>query len=850
MVPLPHTAFSSDSQVAARMRGHDWHTSSLGPPEGWPPSLRTAVDMMLHSSFPMFIAWGPQFAFLFNDAYIPILGERYPCAPGLPFAEVWPEAWPELRPLVERTVAGETVFFEDLELSLLRNGYPERAWFTFSYAPLVDAAGHVGGLLCTCMETTGRVLAERRAAFQLRVSDALGPIEDPGEVIATASALLGVELGAARVLYAEIDPLSGRLEVPRLWSQDGAAPAALRSPLHDFSPAVVDELRSGAVVQIHDAANDPRTQDLRAAWRDERIGALLVVPLVKSGRLIACLGVDAPTPRSWTGHDVQLARDVAERTWAAAETARAQALLREERDRSRDIFDNISEGFALFDRNWIMQRMNAEGLRICAVTREEVIGRNHWEVFTAMADSEAGRMYHRVMDTRRAGAAEQCHVFPDGRRIWTDIRAYPTQDGGIASFFRDITDRKLAEEKLMDADRRKDEFLAMLAHELRNPLAPISSSASLLSMQFSSEPRICQTSSIISRQVKHMSRLIDDLLDVSRVTRGLVKLKLATVDFREVVTGALDQTRPLVLEKAHQVRVELPETPVWVRGDQTRLVQSVANIVNNAAKYTQKGGQLVLALEAVDGRMVLRVRDNGSGMPPDLVPSVFDLFTQGARTLARSQGGLGLGLTLVKRLIDLHEGEVAAHSDGVGLGSTFTLTLPCVTGACDGGDMQPGDPEAARAVLQRKLRVLIVDDNSDAADSLANLLQVQGHATSVEYDAESALRRARAERPDVMLIDIGLPDVDGYQLASALRSLPETAATVPVAVTGYGQAKDRERALQAGFAHHLVKPVDMTALVRILESSAALAAVAEAASTPVTPKPASASESEETMAPA
>ena len=396
----------------------------------------------------------------------------------------------------------------------------------------------------------------------------------------------------------------------------------------------------------------------------------------------------------------------------------------------------------------------------------------------------------------------------------------------------------------------KDEFLAMLAHELRNPLAPISSSASLLSMQFSSEPRICQTSSIISRQVKHMSRLIDDLLDVSRVTRGLVKLKLATVDFREVVTGALDQTRPLVLEKAHQVRVELPETPVWVRGDQTRLVQSVANIVNNAAKYTQKGGQLVLALEAVDGRMVLRVRDNGSGMPPDLVPSVFDLFTQGARTLARSQGGLGLGLTLVKRLIDLHEGEVAAHSDGVGLGSTFTLTLPCVTGACDGGDMQPGDPEAARAVLQRKLRVLIVDDNSDAADSLANLLQVQGHATSVDYDAESALRRARADRPDVMLIDIGLPDVDGYQLASALRSLPETAATVPVAVTGYGQAKDRERALQAGFAHHLVKPVDMTALVRILESSAALAAVAEAASTPVTPKPASASESEETMAPA
>jgi len=458
-------------------------------------------------------------------------------------------------------------------------------------------------------------------------------------------------------------------------------------------------------------------------------------------------------------------------------------------------------------------------------------------------------------------------------RHWTEQETAMAED--VARHTREVVRRSRLEATLRDAaferdallqseraarvqaerlSHAKDEFLAMLAHELRNPLAPISSSASLLSMQFATEPRICQTSSIISRQVKHMSRLIDDLLDVSRVTRGLVKLKLATVDFREVVTGALDQTRPLVLEKSHQVRVELPDAPVWVRGDQTRLVQSVANIVNNAAKYTPKGGQLALALEAVDGRMVLRVRDNGSGMPPDLVPSVFDLFTQGARTLARSQGGLGLGLTLVKRLIDMHEGEVAAHSEGVGFGSTFTLTLPCVAGACGGLDAQPGDPEAARAVLQRKLRVLIVDDNSDAADSLSTLLQVQGHATSVEYDAQSALRRARAERPDVMLIDIGLPDVDGYQLAQELRSLPETAATVPVAVTGYGQAKDRERALQAGFAHHLVKPVDMTALARILESSAALAAVAEAEAqaeaAPATPKPASASESEEAMAPA
>ena len=388
-----------------------------------------------------------------------------------------------------------------------------------------------------------------------------------------------------------------------------------------------------------------------------------------------------------------------------------------------------------------------------------------------------------------------------------------------------LQSERLARVQAERLSHTKDEFLAMLAHELRNPLAPISSSASLLGMQFAGEPRIAQTTTIISRQVKHMSRLIDDLLDVSRVTRGLVKLQLATVDFRDVVSGALDQTRPLVLEKSHHVTVQLPDAPVYVRGDQTRLVQSVANILNNAAKYTQKSGTLALALEQRDGRMSLSVRDNGSGMPPDLVPSVFDLFTQGARTLARSQGGLGLGLTLVKRLVELHEGEVRAHSDGVGFGSTFTVTLPCVAASNGGLEAPPAGIEAKRAVLRRKLRVLIVDDNSDAADSLATLLQVQGNATAVDYDAASALRRARAERPDVMLIDIGLPDVDGYQLAQELRVRPETAHTTLVAVTGYGQARDRERAIESGFAHHLVKPVDMTALVKILESSAAAAAL-------------------------
>ncbi|MGG7606874.1 GAF domain-containing protein [Massilia sp. BKSP1R2A-1] len=417
-----------------------------------------------------------------------------------------------------------------------------------------------------------------------------------------------------------------------------------------------------------------------------------------------------------------------------------------------------------------------------------------------------------------AGVAAQAAIAMDNARLYEVAQKSARERDAL------LQSERAARVQAERLSHTKDEFLAMLAHELRNPLAPISSSASLLSMQFKDEPRIRQTSTIISRQVRHMSRLIDDLLDVSRVTRGLVKLKLGVVDFRDIVSGALDQARPLLQEKEHAVELQLPDSPVHVRGDQTRLVQSVANILNNAAKYTQKAGRITLRLESSDGRMVLTVSDNGSGMPAELVPNVFDLFTQGARTLARSQGGLGLGLTLVKRLVELHQGEVGAASDGVGQGSSFTVTLPCAEAPCDGMPGPAGQVEEDGAVLARPLRLVLVDDNADAADSLSTLLNVQGYHTAVEYDARSGLRRARAERPDAMLVDIGLPDIDGYQLAQQLRAMPETSGTVLVAITGYGQARDRERAIEAGFAHHLVKPVDMTALGRVLDAVAAGAA--------------------------
>ena len=412
-----------------------------------------------------------------------------------------------------------------------------------------------------------------------------------------------------------------------------------------------------------------------------------------------------------------------------------------------------------------------------------------------------------------AGVAAQAAVALDNARLYEAARKAALEREAL------LQSERAARVEAERLSRMKDEFLAMLAHELRNPLAPISSSAALLNIQFRDEPRIRQASAIIGRQVKHMSRLVDDLLDVSRVTRGLVTLQVDEVDLCEVVRSALDQARPLIDEKSHRVELVLPDGPVRVRGDATRLIQVVVNILNNAAKYTPPAGTIRIALTVGTGRACIEVRDNGSGMPADLLPTVFEPFSQGARTLARSQGGLGLGLALVRKLVEMHCGEARAASEGVGLGSVFTIALPCPQ--CEGGPPAAGG--AARppdAAAFRPLRVIVVDDNEDAADSLATLLRVQGHAVTVEYTAKGALARAAHEPPDAMVVDIGLPDMDGYQLGALLRARPGMRDALLIAATGYGGEQDRMRARDAGFAHHLVKPVDMGALVRILQDAA------------------------------
>lgn len=407
-----------------------------------------------------------------------------------------------------------------------------------------------------------------------------------------------------------------------------------------------------------------------------------------------------------------------------------------------------------------------------------------------------------------------------GEYRWTLGRALPILNdaGEIIRWMgtcTDIHDQKLAEELLKEESQRKDEFLAMLAHELRNPLAPISTAAQMLKIIGTDEKRIRQASDVIARQVKHMTNLVDDLLDVSRITRGLVELESENLDLKLILSGAVEQARPLIEARHHVLHIHLSSELVFVMGDKTRLVQVIANLLNNAAKYTSQKGEIELSLAIEDGWACVRVKDNGSGIAPTLLPYVFDLFTQGERTPDRAQGGLGLGLSLVKNITVLHRGRVAAESEGLGKGSTFTIMLPLVAKVTE----QSGSISLANnAVLENgPLHLMIVDDNLDAGQSLAALLEACGHRVTVLEDAGSALMAVVDTPVHAFILDIGLPGMDGYELARRLREDPATADAVIIALTGYGQAHDRVLTKAAGFNHHFVKPIDIEELTKVLE---------------------------------
>jgi signal transduction histidine kinase/ActR/RegA family two-component response regulator len=374
-------------------------------------------------------------------------------------------------------------------------------------------------------------------------------------------------------------------------------------------------------------------------------------------------------------------------------------------------------------------------------------------------------------------------------------------------------DNALLVREIREADRRKNEFLAMLAHELRNPLAPVRTAVKVLETAGIEHPTLGWARGVISRQVEHMVRLVDDLLDVARITRGKIRLRAEHVDAGEVVAAALETARPLCEAHRHEVEAHV-EPGLVIEADSVRLAQVLGNLLNNAAKYTPDGGHISVSAVREGREVVFRVRDTGAGITPEMLPKVFDLFAQGDHSIDRAQGGLGIGLTLVRLLVELQGGRAEAHSEGLGLGSEFTVRMPALAGAAETRPIEDG-PTAEGPPR----RVLVVDDNVDAADSLSLVLQLTGHATRTAHDGPAALELAKAFSPDVVLLDIGLPGLYGYEVARRLRDDPMTAGAMVIAVSGYGLDSDRERSREAGFDHHLTKPVDYEELRGLLAGS-------------------------------
>jgi signal transduction histidine kinase len=367
-------------------------------------------------------------------------------------------------------------------------------------------------------------------------------------------------------------------------------------------------------------------------------------------------------------------------------------------------------------------------------------------------------------------------------------------------------------EQLADADRRKDEFLAMLGHELRNPLAPVTTALQLMRLHSDEPLRVARARETIERQVEHMTRLIDDLLDVSRITRGKIELRHEAVVLSSLVARAVEAARPVIDERGHRLTLDLPDEPVALSGDPARLEQVLANLLNNAAKYTDVGGRIWVRAFVDAGQVVLSVKDNGAGLTPEMRDHVFDLFVQGPEVRAYARGGLGIGLTLVRRLVEMHDGTVDVRSDGLGEGSEFIVRLPLGVVS----HIAPNDhPTGAGLASLPKRRILVVDDNVDAADALAELLRDFGHDVRAVHDGPSAIEQAAIHRPDIVLLDIGMPGFDGYEVARRMRTELGLKATL-VALTGYGEARHRRLSREAGFDQHVTKPVDIRKLETLL----------------------------------
>jgi PAS domain S-box-containing protein len=496
---------------------------------------------------------------------------------------------------------------------------------------------------------------------------------------------------------------------------------------------------------------------------------------------------------------------------------RAEEALHRERALLETIIDKIPVMLTVYEPDARVLRLNPAFERIVGWSARDAAGVSLME--ECYPDPAYRERVRQFMQSCQDGWMDIRLRTRDGRDLETSWANVRLSDGTQVGIGIDISDRKRYETSLQEADRRKDEFLAILAHELRNPLAPLRNGLQVMKLAAGNPAAVEQARGMMERQLLQMVRLIDDLLDVSRITRGKLQLRKERVELASVVRSAVEGSRPLIEASGHQLTIILPPEPVHLDADPTRLAQVFGNLLTNAGKYTDRGGHIWLRAERHGGEVVVSVRDTGIGIAAEHLPRVFEMFAQAAPALERSQGGLGIGLSLVKGLVEMHGGRVEAHSEGLGKGSEFVVRLPLSCGPHAPGSPHPGGGEDATGRPAR--RILVADDNRDAADSLAMMLRLDGHEVHAVHDGQEAVEAAEWFRPDVVLLDIGMPKLNGYDACRRIRAQPWGQGILLAATTGWGQEEDKRRAMEAGFDCHLTKPVAHADLEKLLARLAA-----------------------------
>ena len=821
--------------MGRRIRDTDWAATPLGIARDWPAPLSAALRIVLASRQPLCLWWGADCTLLYNDACKPLLGADEPSALGRPAPCEWLEGPSQVSVVIDR------------------DGTPAEGHYTLALSPVPGENGGLGGVLCMFSDVTRAVLLERRIHLLERATSA----SDSAAELAATKDELALQVERLTKLHALALRLGGMTEIgPMLqaildtavdaqdadfglvWLHDRPSNALVVEASRNFDAQALQHFRRVAPGRsgggagnafarhcrwiIEDVDSDPDFEAFRGGAHAAGFRSVHSTPIVtRSGVLLGVISVHFAARRRPSQRDMQVA-DVCSRHAAdAIEAFRSQEALRESERLYRAIGESIDYGVWVCDAEGRNTYVSESFLKLIGMTQEQCSGYGWGEV---LHPEDRERTFAAWSECVRAGGnwdVEHRVHGVDGRWHSVLARGVPVRNDcddvvAWAGINLEIDRLKQVEEELRELDTRKDEFLATLAHELRNPLAPLRNGLEVMRLAAANPPTVEKARGMMERQLAHMVRLVDDLLDVSRVSRGKIELRREEVELAAMLRSAIETSQPLMADRRHELVVEIPAARVAVDGDMTRLVQVFGNLLNNAAKYTEPGGRIELGVEVLGGEVEVAIRDNGIGIPFEMQTRVFDVFTQVDRSLEKAQGGLGIGLSIAKRLVEMHGGSIRVRSDGHGKGSEFVVRLPVKVAH----EPAAAAPQARAGVPGPRHRILLADDNPDTAETLAIMLGVMGHDVRVTHSAPEAIDAAAQFLPGIILLDIGMPRMNGYEACEKIRAQPGGRDAFIVALTGRGQEEDRERARAAGFDRHLVKPVEPLTLQEMIRGLA------------------------------